>query len=52
MLKIHLKYSSETARRAKDKAIATKVERAFGKAVDARKGPRRIGTSEADEESD
>jgi hypothetical protein len=48
MLKIHLKYTSENARRMKDIAVAAEVEQAFGKAVAARKTVRRTKKNDED----
>jgi hypothetical protein len=52
MLKLHLKYTSETARRMKDKAASNKIDRAFGHAVEARKGLRRGRTDDTDVEEE
>jgi hypothetical protein len=37
MLKLYLKYTSEAARRTKDKDVAVRLEKAFGRTVNARK---------------
>ena len=38
MLKLYLKYTAENARRSKDKDVAIRVEKAFGRAVGTRNG--------------
>jgi hypothetical protein len=52
MLKLHLKYTSETARRTKDKAAAHRVDRAFGQAVEARRRLRRGNADDGDSEEE
>jgi hypothetical protein len=50
MLKLYLKYTSENARRAKDKGVAIRIEKAFGSAMDTRHGQR--GRNDADTEDE